>query len=68
VPSPDDNYVAYLSRISGTDNIWLMNTSGGNQTQFTFTPGAEEKVSWFPSGDSMIYSLNGDFWISYLDG
>lgn len=68
VVSPDGNYVAYLSKISGTNDIWLMDISGENKTQFTSTLGAEEKVSWFPSGNSMVYSLNGDLWISYLNG
>ncbi|MBP2029604.1 TolB protein [Methanohalophilus levihalophilus] len=68
VSSPDGTYIAYLSKISGTNDIWLMDASGENRTQVTSTTGAEEKVSWFPSGDSLIYSLNGDLWISYLDG
>ncbi len=68
VVSPDGNNLAYLSRISGTNDIWFMDLSGENHNQFTSTLGAEEKVSWFSSGDSIIYSLNGDLWISYIDG
>jgi TolB protein len=68
VPSPDGKYVAYLSDISGNFDIWLMEPSGDNKTALTSTSGAEGRVSWYPSGDRLVYSLNGDLWTIWLNG
>ncbi len=63
--SPDGKSIAYLSKISGNYDIWVMDINGENAGQITEGDSNEGSPSW--SSESLIYSLNGDIWSTGLD-
>ena len=68
--SPDDSRIAFASdRISGFNDIWVMNSDGTNPVNITQTPGNDRDPAWGTSriafvsnrsGDDEIYTMNTD--------
>ncbi len=58
--SPDGSSIAYLSKISGNYDIWIMDMNGENARQITEGDLDEGAPSWYV--DDLVYSLNGDIW------
>jgi TolB protein len=60
--SPDGKQLAYLSKLSGNYDIWLMDIDGSNQTQITYSNIDEGAPAWSPDGEQIVYSLEGNIW------
>jgi len=67
VESPDGKKIAYLSKLSGNYDIWIMDLDGTNKKQLTDEPGDASSPSWSPDGSKIIYSANGDIFTIGLD-
>lgn len=61
--SPDDKQLAYLSKLSGNYDIWVMDIDGSNQTQITDSNIDEGAPAWSPDGEQIVYSLDRNIWI-----
>jgi dipeptidyl aminopeptidase/acylaminoacyl peptidase len=59
--SPGDR-VAFLTNITGTPQVWMVNTSGGWPEQMTFYPDRVDFVSWAPNRSGLIFAkaIGGD--------
>ncbi|WP_135606217.1 PD40 domain-containing protein [Methanococcoides sp. NM1] len=62
VMSPDGTKIAYLSKVSGNYDIWVMNPDGGKNQQITDSANDEGAPSWSPEGEMLAYSLEGNLW------
>ncbi len=60
--SPDGKQLAYLSKLSGNYDIWVMDIDGSNQTQITDSNIDEGIPAWSPDGEQIVYSLEGNIW------
>ena len=60
--SPDGKQLAYLSKLSGNYEIWVMDIDGSNQTQITDSNIDEGAPAWTPDGEQIVYSLEGNIW------
>jgi len=62
----------YVSRASGTDDIWIMNTDGGGQTQLTSGAGINTNPSVSPDGRFIVFTSTRDgaahIWRMDIDG
>lgn len=54
--------VAFLTNISGTPQVWMINASGGWPEQMTFYPDRIDFVSWAPDRSGLIFAkaIGGD--------
>jgi len=69
--SPKGDRVAFLTNITGTPQIWMVNAQGGWPEQMTFYSDRVDFVRWSPDGSGLIFSKSrgGDenaqlFWLS----
>jgi dipeptidyl aminopeptidase/acylaminoacyl peptidase len=69
--SPDGNQVAFLTNITGTSQVWTIDSKGGWPDQRTFYMDNVDFVSWSPAGNGLIFTKakGGDenaqlFWLS----
>lgn len=60
--SPDGRLIAYVSNEAGNNDIWVMDTDGGNRRQVTTDGGADEHVEWTADGEGLVWASdrNGD--------
>jgi dipeptidyl aminopeptidase/acylaminoacyl peptidase len=60
--SPAGDQVAFLTNISGTPQVWMINAQGGWPHQMTFFPDRVDFISWSPDGSGLIFgkSIGGD--------
>lgn len=72
--SPDGTKIAYLTNVSGTSQVWIVDVANGKPRQLTFYDDNVSFVSFSPRGDGLVFgkARGGDentqlFWIS-LDG
>ena len=65
--SPDGTKIAFVSRKSGSNNIWIMNADGTNQIQLTKMKNAYSP-SWSPDGSKIAFECSGDIWTINSDG
>lgn len=65
--SPDGTRIAFVSQRSGSNNIWIMNADGTNQTQLTKMKNAYSPV-WSPDGTKIAFECSGDIWTVNTDG
>lgn len=56
--SPDGEYIAYVSSVTGKRQIWLRPVSGGQSKQLTFGSGITGNFYWAPSGHQIIYAAD----------
>src|SRR5271169_2716545 len=54
--SPDGKQIAFISNISGRNNIWLVPATGGWPTQLTVSDQRQLSPAWSPDG----------LWIAYI--
>src|ERR1039457_5320593 len=54
--SPDGKQIAFVSNISGRNNIWLVPSAGGWPTQITISDQRQMQPAWSPDG----------LWIAYV--
>ena len=60
--SPTGDQIAFLTNISGTAQVWMVNAQGGWPHQMTFFPDRVDFISWSPDGSGLIFakSIGGD--------
>ena len=69
--SPDGKRVAFLTNITGTSQVWMINATGGWPEQMTFYTDNVGSLSWSPDGTGLLFgkSKGGDenaqlYWMS----
>lgn len=65
--SPDGTRIAFVSRRSGGNNIWIMNADGTNQVQLTKMKNAYSPA-WSPDRTKIAFECSGDIWAVNTDG
>ncbi len=58
--SPDGKQVAFISNISGRNNLWLVPASGGWPTQLTISDQRQVQPTWSPDGNWIAYASDHD--------
>ncbi len=58
--SPDDKQVAFVTNISGRQNIWVVSSQGGWPTQLTVSNQRQVNLSWSPKGRWIAYNSDYD--------
>jgi len=53
--SPDGTYLAFISRRSGSAQIWVMSTEGGEARQITHIKDGVESFQWHPHSRGLVY-------------
>src|SRR2546423_14354223 len=53
--SPDGKQIAFVTNISGRNNIWLVPASGGWPVQLTVSNQRQTAPAWSPDGKSNAY-------------
>jgi len=53
-PSPDGRWLAFLSRRSGSAQLWRLPLEGGEPTQVTFVQGGLKTFTWSPDSQSFV--------------
>ncbi|WP_256623670.1 TolB family protein [Methanolobus chelungpuianus] len=65
--SPDGRSIAYLSKLAGNYDIWVMDVNTRKSVQVTDSKGDESSPSWSPDGTRLIYSFAGDIYTQEPD-
>lgn len=61
VLQPQGGFVAYISRRSGFDEIWLFDIAAGKARQLTQFEGATVRYpAWHPDGLQLLFTVHGD--------
>lgn len=58
--SPDDKQVAFVTNISGRNNIWVVPSQGGWPTQLTVSNQRQTNIAWSPKGRWIAYNSDYD--------
>ncbi|MDG1820223.1 MAG: amidohydrolase family protein [Porticoccaceae bacterium] len=74
--SPDGSTILYISDVSGSDNLWVVNTDGSNRRQITqetidlfITPAWESDGQYVLAGRRDMDGRSGlSIWMYHLDG
>lgn len=70
--SPDGSRVVFVSRRTKNDDVWVMSSTGGAQTQLTTDTKDDEGPCVSPNGKKIVFSSkrtgNFDIWVMDVDG
>ena len=58
--SPDGNNIAFISNMSGRNNIWVVPAEGGFPTQLTVSDQRQSGITWSPDGKWIAYQSDYD--------
>ena len=58
--SPDDKQVAFITNISGRQNIWMVSSQSGWPTQLTVSNQRQANIAWSPKGRWIAYNSDYD--------
>lgn len=58
--SPDGKQVAFVSNITGRNNIWLVSSQSGWPTQLTVSNQRQANIAWSPKGRWIAYNSDYD--------
>src|SRR5258708_5742879 len=58
--SPDDKQVAFVTNISGRNNIWVVSSQSGWPTQLTVSNQRQAAIAWSPKGRWIAYNSDHD--------
>ena len=58
--SPDGKQIAFVSNLSGRDNLWLVSSQSGWPTQLTASDQRQESPAWSPNGRWIAYGSDKD--------
>ncbi len=70
--SPDGTRLAYASSMSGTFDLWTIDSDGGGRARVTRHPSNEVDPAWSPDGTRLAFTLEDDYrrnvYVVALDG
>ena len=58
--SPDGKSIAFVSNMSGRNNIWMISAEGGFPTQLTVSDQRQSGITWSPDGKWIAYQSDYD--------
>lgn len=58
--SPDDKQIAFVTNISGRNNIWTVSSQSGWPTQLTVSNQRQASIAWSPKGRWIAYASDYD--------
>jgi dipeptidyl aminopeptidase/acylaminoacyl peptidase len=58
--SPDDKQIAFVTNISGRNNIWTVSSQSGWPTQLTVSNQRQVNIAWSPKGRWIAYNSDYD--------
>jgi dipeptidyl aminopeptidase/acylaminoacyl peptidase len=58
--SPDRKSIAFISNMSGRNNIWVVPADGGFPTQLTVSDQRQSSITWSPDGKWIAYQSDYD--------
>jgi dipeptidyl aminopeptidase/acylaminoacyl peptidase len=58
--SPDDKQIAFVTNISGRNNIWIVSSQSGWPTQLTVSNQRQANIAWSPKGRWIAYNSDYD--------